>query len=82
MSEIADIPTISLYNIFNNDTKENARLFDVCVSHGFFYLYYAGVVRWSTRAVDELFSLGKDFFALPEEEKRKISMESSGTYFG
>lgn len=82
MSHFAAIPTISLSALYRNDKVESSKLFNVCKTHGFFYLNYTGSPSWSTSCINDLFDLGHKFFALPEHEKMKISMESSGTYFG
>jgi isopenicillin N synthase-like dioxygenase len=82
MGDIADIPTISLSKLLASQDSEDARLFDICCSHGFFYLDYTDHETWPAAAVKSLFTLGEEFFALPEDDKMKISMESAGTYFG
>jgi isopenicillin N synthase-like dioxygenase len=82
MSHFAAIPTLSLSALARNDEVECLKLFDVCKKLGFFYLDYISSERLPTACINDLFDFAHKFYALPEHEKMKISMESSGTYFG
>lgn len=45
-----------------------------CRDHGFFYLDISSLA--STEEMDELLRLAREFFALPTEEKVKISIRN------
>lgn len=48
-------------------------LHDACVEYGFFYLNISKYVKPSEP--EELIRLARDFFALPQEEKDRISVK-------
>lgn len=55
---------------------ESGRIREACIRHGFFYIKNHGV---SVELQEQLESVSKAFFALPEQEKMTISMDKGGS---
>lgn len=73
-----DLPTVSLNNIslsglHSKDTEVAQKTLDACQELGFFFLDMRGdkVGDEMIQCIDELFSIGKSIFDLPESVKRQ-----------
>ncbi|PGH22996.1 hypothetical protein AJ80_02911 [Polytolypa hystricis UAMH7299] len=91
MGEAADAPPssnplahISLKKLLQNDATECQRLFAAVRDVGFFYLDLrdAELGEQALADAESMFSVGRDFFYLPEEEKEKYDMNKFGGHFG
>ena len=80
----APLVTISLSKLIAPDDAEHARLLSAAKSLGFFYLDMRGSPEGERllREADSMFTLMKQFFALPEEEKMQYDFASQQSYFG
>jgi isopenicillin N synthase-like dioxygenase len=54
--------------------KTSAALHEACVKYGFFYLEISSFI--DVRETDELTHLAREFFALPQEEKNRLSLKN------
>jgi isopenicillin N synthase-like dioxygenase len=81
---VAPLVTISLSKLLQGDENEHAELFQAAKSLGFFYLDMRGCPEGETllQQANAMFDLAQDFFALPEEEKKKYDFAAQGKYFG
>jgi isopenicillin N synthase-like dioxygenase len=70
-----NIPIIAIDNFEDRKNKIASQLEKACTEYGFFYISKHSV---STELIDQLKTLSKEFFALPEEEKRNIAMHKGG----
>lgn len=75
------LPVISIASYAHRATasdasrlETSAALHAACRDHGFFYLDISSLA--STEEMDELLRLAREFFALPTEEKVKISIRN------
>lgn len=75
------LPIIDLSSFLDPSSSQEARqttaqaINAACVNYGFFYLTGHGI---PVSKLDEVISLGRDFFALPLEEKHKIKRYDAG----
>ena len=58
----------------------SAALHSACVTYGFFYLDISSYVP--KEEPEQLTTLAREFFALPQEEKERILMANSPHFFG
>ncbi|MDO5512719.1 isopenicillin N synthase family oxygenase [Corynebacterium sp.] len=73
------LPIISLAKLLDADHAEIARLREVTHEIGFFYLADHGI---PTELQAEMFTVAKDFFALPQEAKEEIAFTDNPHYRG
>lgn len=75
---------ISLAKLLSNDEAELRLLLETCQKLGAFYLdlQRTDMGRDILNDVDELFSLGEQFFSLSDAEKEKYDMGQFGGYYG
>jgi isopenicillin N synthase-like dioxygenase len=80
MSSIESLPIINLAPFLNSDPSDSNRiaataaLHSACVNFGFFYLDIRAFI--DPREPEELARLASRFFALPQEEKDKLSLKN------
>jgi isopenicillin N synthase-like dioxygenase len=77
------LPVLDVSGMFSSDIEERkkfaAKLRDACMRVGFFYIENH---RIPEKQVDDLFEVGKRFFALPFEEKMQIYIDNTPNYRG
>ncbi len=77
------IPLIDIAGIFSPDISERKKvatqLYDACTRVGFFYIKNHGI---SEESIDAVFDWGKEFFALPFDEKMEIYINNIPNYRG
>nr|VWP01726.1 N/A [Ganoderma boninense] len=77
-SALYSLPIISVEPFLSSDNPERlsaaAALHNACTDYGFFYLDISSYVDPSEP--EELTRLARNFFALPQEEKEKISISN------
>ncbi|KAK3081757.1 hypothetical protein LTS18_003023 [Coniosporium uncinatum] len=85
----SDIPTapikkISLAKLLSKDTAEIDALFEACKTYGFFYLSTRDHPQGEALEQGSLnmARIAEETFKLPLEEKKKCSMQNTGTIFG
>jgi isopenicillin N synthase-like dioxygenase len=80
----APLVTLSLKKLIAGDNAEHAQLFSAAKSLGFFYLDMRNCAEGERllREADSMFTLMKQFFALPLEEKMKYDFAAQQSYFG
>lgn len=73
----ASVPVIDVSSFIDgsNDVKAIAALAKACRHHGFFYISHHGIDPNLEKRMEKL---SEEFFALPHEEKMKISMKKGG----
>jgi isopenicillin N synthase-like dioxygenase len=80
MPRMESLPIIDLAPFLNSDPSDSNRmataaaLHSACVDFGFFYLDISALVDPSEP--EELARLASQFFALPQEEKDKLSLKN------
>ncbi|KAI9737026.1 MAG: hypothetical protein M1834_000615 [Cirrosporium novae-zelandiae] len=77
------IPIINVGGIFSENIEDRkavaAQLRDACTRVGFFYIENHGIPE---ELLDRVFQLGKEFFALPFEEKMETYINNTSHYRG
>lgn len=75
------LPVIDIAPFLNQDPQDagrraagSAALHAACVKYGFFYLDISAYV--DPRVPENLTELGREFFALPQDEKDKLSLRN------
>ncbi|OAA72404.1 oxidoreductase [Cordyceps fumosorosea ARSEF 2679] len=80
--ETAPLLRLSLLKLVNHQPDEVERFIGACRDLGFFYLHLDGPGDTILQESERLFSLAKDLFDLPLEEKKKYDFSAEKTYFG
>jgi isopenicillin N synthase-like dioxygenase len=77
MPHLHKIPVINLARLQDEKTatSESKLIREACIQHGFFYISHHGI---SKELQNKIYQLSNDFFALPLEEKMKVSMQLGG----
>lgn len=84
-----DLPTVSLNTIslsglHSNDTAVVQQTLDACQELGFFFLDMRGdkIGDEMIKCIDELFSIGKNIFDLPESVKSQYLHDMPNNFLG
>ncbi|KAL8723864.1 MAG: hypothetical protein Q9166_008233 [cf. Caloplaca sp. 2 TL-2023] len=72
---VAQVDIISFKAIRDGNGPESRRLFEACCEHGFFYLDMSSAVPNIQRAIDNIYTLEKELFALSEEQLRDYDID-------
>lgn len=71
----APMKTISYHLLQRGDADEAAKLLNACCEDGFFYLDMEGTAPNIQEAVEDIFTLEGQLFALPEHEKNRFDID-------
>ena len=71
----AQMKTISYHLLQRGDADEAAKLLKACCEDGLFYLDMEGTVPNIQKAVEDIFTLERQLFALPEHEKIRFDID-------
>ncbi|KAI8258385.1 2OG-Fe(II) oxygenase family oxidoreductase [Colletotrichum sp. SAR11_239] len=77
-TNIADLVVLSYEGLLRGDDDESAKLLSACAEWGFFYLDLGPGGQEILETVDQLFSVAKEYFARPLEEKLRDSHDDEG----
>ena len=72
---VAQVQTISFESLNNGDADEQARLYRACCDDGFFYLDMQGTAEGIDAAVEDIYKLETQLFAMQEEELMQYDID-------